>query len=289
MALKPLPLLFSPSRGLSRSPSPSSPALLRLPWLFPSLLHCRLCTNHLRKTPWSDPNFREAPSGRQLASIVSHVGWADTITDSGGAVLSLRQRCHGGQGTQRPERGNGLEDSSHFCSYVIRTHQMRLLCTSLQPHKQAAAGCPGIQIMTIGEKGEKKELRPPDLLVLGGTALIAGERALWLQGNSRRYPSQSRSGTQRKDFLCFVPEAVSSAVLSAEDVPTSQLRCCLLQEALSGAPKHTGHSCSAALTLSTCARSQLFVQTFILSTSCQPGTQVCLRPRESRPYSVILP
>lgn len=50
-----------PSRGESLFPRP--PALLRQSCLSPSLLHCRLCTNHLGKSQWSDPNFREPPQG----------------------------------------------------------------------------------------------------------------------------------------------------------------------------------------------------------------------------------
>lgn len=51
-----------------------------------SLLHCRACTQRFRTPQWSDPNFSKASSGMQLMSVVVHVGWADTISDSRGAI-----------------------------------------------------------------------------------------------------------------------------------------------------------------------------------------------------------
>lgn len=63
-----------------------------------SLLHWRACTQRFRTPQWSDPNFSKASSGMQLMSVVVHVGWADTISDSRGAI----EVQEGGIATQRP-------------------------------------------------------------------------------------------------------------------------------------------------------------------------------------------
>ena len=51
----------------SLCPLPRPPAclqtVLRVSSIPPSSSHCPLCTNHLGKTQWSDPNFRKPPRG----------------------------------------------------------------------------------------------------------------------------------------------------------------------------------------------------------------------------------
>ena len=54
----PKPLPVSPHR-LPACP----PTVLRVSSIPPSSSHCPLCTNHLGKTQWSDPNFRKPPRG----------------------------------------------------------------------------------------------------------------------------------------------------------------------------------------------------------------------------------
>lgn len=113
--------------GKGLFPSPS--CRRRQPCLFPFLLHCRLCTDHLGKTQQSDPNFRKTSLGTQLASAVAHVGWADTISDSTGGA-ARREGLPRDQSVEMDRKG-----SSPFCSPVIKTHQVRLVCTSLLPRK----------------------------------------------------------------------------------------------------------------------------------------------------------
>lgn len=79
------PSLFSFGAYRELLPLSFQPVRLRLSFSL-SFLHCGECTKRFWTPQWSDPNFSKASSGMQLMSVVVHVGWADTISDSRGAI-----------------------------------------------------------------------------------------------------------------------------------------------------------------------------------------------------------
>lgn len=75
-------------------------------------------------------------------SVVIHIGWADTISDSRGAV-----KVWGEDATQRPGAGcRGQEDSLDF---VIKNHQIGLHPNNLLPLNAVEDQLRGTQIMTM--------------------------------------------------------------------------------------------------------------------------------------------
>lgn len=146
--------------GLLNTGPPASPSLFSLgskenifPLFFQhvwlraslSLLHCRVCTARFWTPQWSDPDFSKASSGMQLMSVVIHIGWADTISDSRGAVKV-------GGGTLPRDQGlqmggcRGQEDSLAF---VIKNHQIGLNPNNLLPLNAVEDQLRGTQIMTM--------------------------------------------------------------------------------------------------------------------------------------------
>lgn len=181
-------------RPRAEGPGPAPRPASRDSLAFPSLLHCRLCTDHLGKTQQSDPNFRKTSLGTQLASAVAHAGWAGTISDSGGVILS-QAGLLGGRGHPETSTEMDCEGSSPFCSPVIRTHQTRLVCTALLPR---AAGC---RLASWNPNYDNSEKDQKGFKAIGSSGPEGGERRGAARGTGRKVPwapGSSQAGDPEK-------------------------------------------------------------------------------------------
>lgn len=90
--------------------------------------------------------------------VVIHIGWADTISDSRGAI-----KVWGGR---YPEtRGCKWMQSDDSLALVIKNHQMSLHLDDLLPLDAVEDQLPGTQIMTM--RKEESRISNPTLSLLG--------------------------------------------------------------------------------------------------------------------------